>query len=159
LARQYAILNLPENGKWPSILCLVVGLIYLSGGIAQILTAMGIIQIIPGPNDMLGGFLLVIVSSVFLTGVRPLKNNQEEGYAYIVVGYILAAILFGLQILVIGTNALGWFLQFEDWLSWNVMNDLTLSFWLFIGLLISTGALWLVGDLRNEATIHLEGRT
>jgi hypothetical protein len=158
LARQYESLNLPEDGKWPSILCFVVGVIYLTGGLAQILTSVGIVQVLPGANDLLGGFLLVIVSSVFLTGVRPLKNNEEEGYAYIAVGYILAAILFVLQIFVIGTNALGWFLRFEDWLSWNLMNDLTLPFWLFIGLLMSTGALWLVGDLRNRATLHMEGR-
>lgn len=150
MARRYEMLNLPEDGKWPSILCLSVGMVYLAGGLAQIITALGFVPIVPGPADLLGGFLLIIVSSVFLTGIRPLRKNEEEGYAYIAVGYILAAILFALQILVIGTNALGWLLRFEDWIGWNIINDLNLSFWLFIGLIVSTGALWFVGDLKER---------
>ena len=41
-------------------------------------------------------------------------------------------------------------LQFEDWLLWNVLNDITPSLWLFIILMTSTGLLWVVGYLREK---------
>jgi hypothetical protein len=82
--------------------------------------------------------------------VRPLSKNNQEGYAFITVGYILAALLFGLQVLVILTNGLGWFLRFEDWLAWNILSDITPSFWMFIVLMTGTGSLWVIGNMRDK---------
>ena len=143
-------LNLPEEGKWPSIFTLVIGLGYLIVGIIQILSSLGIIAPIIGFYDVFGGFLLIIVASVFLTGAKPLSENNQEGYAFIAVGYILAAVMFTLQILVILTNALGWLLQFEDWLTWNIISDITPSLWMFIILMTGTGSLWVIGNVRNK---------
>jgi len=151
LSRIYSeIIGVPENGTWPSILALVIGLAYGGVGFVQVLVALGLIGPIIGFTDLLGGFLLIIVSAVFLTGVRPLSKDDQEGYAFIAVGYILAAILFALQVMIIATNLLGWFLRFENWLMWNVLNDLTPSLWLFIILMTSTGALWVIGHLREK---------
>ena len=143
-------LHLPEQGKWPSILTLSIGLGYLIVGIIQILSSIGLIPPIAGFTDIIGGFLLIIVASVFLTGYRPLSENNQEGYAFIAVGYILAAVMFALQVLVILTNALGWILQFEDWLAWNIMNDITPSFWMFLILMTGTGSLWVMGSMREK---------
>ncbi|MFX1560876.1 MAG: hypothetical protein ACFFBL_09850 [Promethearchaeota archaeon] len=143
-------LNLPENGKWPSVLTLIIGVAYLSIGVVQILSSLQLIQPIVGFSDLIGGFLLIIVASVFLTGVGPLSRNNQEGYAFIAVGYILAALLFGLQILVILTNGLGWFLRFEDWLTWNIWNDVTPSLWMFVILMTGTGSLWVIGNMREK---------
>ena len=119
-------------------------------GVVQLVVSLGLIAPIVGFNDFIGGLLLLIVAAVFLTGVRPLSNNEQEGYAFIAVGYILAAILFALQILVIITNLLGWALHFEDWLSWSIFNDITPSLWMFIILMTSTGVLWIFGNLRER---------
>lgn len=143
-------LRLPENGRWPSIFTLVIGLCYLIVGFVQILSSVKIIAPIIGFTDLVGGFLLMIVASVFLTGVSPLSNNNQEGYAYIAVGYILAAVMFALQVLVILTNALGWFLQFEDWLAWNIINDITPSLWMFVILMAGTGSLWVIGNIKGK---------
>lgn len=143
-------LSLPEQGRWPSILTLSIGLGYLVVGIIQVLASIGIIPSIVGFTDIIGGFLLIIVASVFLTGYRPLSQNNQEGYAFIAVGYILAAVMFALQVLVILTNALGWLLQFEDWLAWNVINDITPSFWMFLVLMTGTGSLWVLGSMRDK---------
>jgi uncharacterized membrane protein len=105
---------------------------------------------ISGFSDPVGGLLLIIVGSVFLAGVKPLSEDEQEGYAFIAVGYILAAVLFGLQIMVIVTNFLGWILQYASWLEWNIFNDLTPSLWLFIVLMTSTGILWILGTLREK---------
>ena len=113
-------LTVPDESRLPAMLTLLVGLAYLIVGIFEILSSLHLIPPIVGFTDLLGGVLLIIISSVFLTGVKPLLENDSEGYAFVAVGYILAALLFGLQILVILTNALGWFLRFQDWLSWNI---------------------------------------
>jgi hypothetical protein len=143
-------LNLPEEGKWPSILTLVIGLGYFVVGVIQILSSIGIIAPIIGFTDLIGGFLLIIVASVFLTGYRPLSENNQEGYAFIAVGYILAAVMFALQVLVILTNALGWVLAFDDWLAWNIVNDITPSFWMFLILMTATGSLWVIGSIKEK---------
>lgn len=143
-------IGIPEDGTWPSILALVVGLGYCGAGVMQLLVSIGFLMPIAGFTDLPGGFLLVIVAAVFLTGVKPLSKNEQEGYAFVVVGYILAAILFALQIMVIVTNGLGWILGFEDWAGWNIYNDITPSFWMFIALMTATGSLWIMGNLREK---------
>jgi hypothetical protein len=142
--------NLPEDSRWLSILTLVIGVAYLSVGVLQMLSSLGLIASIAGFSDPVGGFLLIIIASVFLTGVRPLSANNQEGYAYIAVGYILSALLFGLQILVILTNGLGWILRFEDWLTWNIWNDITPSLWMFVILMAGTGSLWVISSMKNR---------
>ena len=143
-------IHLPEDTRWPSFFTLIIGIAYLSIGVVQILSSLQLITPIVGFSDLVGGFMLIIVAAVFLTGVKPLSKNNQEGYAYIAVGYILAALLFGLQILVILTNGLGWFLHFEDWLAWNILNDITPSFWMFIVLMTCTGSLWVIGNMRDK---------
>lgn len=151
MSRNYAaIIHVPEEGKWPSILALVVGLSYGGIGGLQLLVSVGAVGPIMGFSDFVGGLLLLIVAAVFLTGVRPLSKNEQEGYAFIAVGYILAAVLFALQVLVILTNALGWILGFQNWLGWNIFNDITPSLWMFIILMTATGSLWIVGNLREK---------
>ena len=143
-------LHLPEDSKWPSFFTLVIGIAYLCVGVVQILSSLQLISPIIGFSDLIGGFLLIIVASVFLTGVRPLSENNQEGYAFIAVGYILAALLFGLQVLVIITNGLGWFLRLEDWIAWNILSDITPSLWMFIILMTGTGTLWVIGNMRDK---------
>lgn len=143
-------LHLPEDSRWPSVFTLIIGVAYLCVGVVQILSSLQLITPLIGFSDLIGGFLLIIVASVFLTGVRPLSENNQEGYAFIAVGYILAALLFGLQILVIVTNGLGWFLRLEDWLAWSILSDITPSLWMFIILMTGTGTLWVIGNMRDK---------
>lgn len=150
-------LNLPEEGRWPSFFTLIIGLGYLLVGSIQVLSSIGIIAPIIGFSDLIGGFLLIIVALVFLTAFRPLSENNQEGYAFIAVGYILAAVMFTLQVLVILTNVLGWVLQFEDWIAWNISNDITPSLWMFIILMTGTGSLWVIGNMREKILGKREG--
>jgi hypothetical protein len=150
LARSLDRVKVPEVGRWPAALTLIIGLGYGSVGLIQLLSSLGFIAPIQGFGDAVGGFLLVIIAAVFLTGVKPLSKSKQEGYAFIAVGYILAAVLFGLQLLVIGTNALGWVLGLQGWIDWNIYNDITPSLWLFIILMTATGSLWILGSLREK---------
>lgn len=143
-------LNLPEDSKWSSVFTMVIGIAYLCVGVIQIFSSLQLITPIVGFSDLIGGFLLIIVASIFLTGVKPLSENNQEGYAFIAVGYILAALMFGLQLLVILTNGLGWFLRFEDWITWNILADITPSLWMFIILMTGTGSLWVIGNMKEK---------
>ncbi|MHA1864326.1 MAG: hypothetical protein ACTSWA_11205 [Candidatus Thorarchaeota archaeon] len=151
MSRTYAEeIGVPDDGTGPSVLALVAGLAYAGVGIIQIFVSLGLIGPIIGFTDLIGGFLLIIVAAVFLTGVKPLSKDEQEGYAFIAVGFILAAVLFALQVMVIITNALGWFLQFENWLTWNIFNDITPTLWMFIILMAATGTLWIFGKLLEK---------
>ena len=147
-------LHVPDDGKWPSILALIAGLSYGGIGVLQLLVSLQIVAPITGFNDLMGGILLIIIASIFLTGVKPLSKDEKEGYAFIAVAYMLAAILFALQLMVIITNALGWILQFEDWIAWNIYTDITPSLWIFLILMTATGALWVFGSLREKLVIQ-----
>ena len=82
MSRTYAEeIGVPEDGTGPSVLTLVAGLAYAGVGIVQIFVALGLIGPIIGFTDLIGGFLLIIVAAVFLTGVKPLSKDEQEGFA------------------------------------------------------------------------------
>ncbi|MHA2136065.1 MAG: hypothetical protein ACXAEN_25430 [Candidatus Thorarchaeota archaeon] len=132
---------------WPLSFLVIMGLLYLSVGLIQLLSSLGVIAPIIGMSDPLSAIMLLIISVIFFVGIGPTKRNIRNGYAYLAVGLIFAAVLFVLQIIVIGTNAIGWLLQLEDWIEWNLLSDLSPSLWLFLivglvlGILRATGRL------------------
>lgn len=117
---------------WPLVFLIIMGLLYLSVGLIQLLSSLGAIAPMVGMVDPLSAIMLIIISGVFFVGVGPTKKDIRNGYAYLAVGLIFAAVLFGLQIIIIGTNAIGWLLQLDDWIEWNPLNDLSPSLWLFL---------------------------
>ncbi len=117
--------------RWPFLYNVLFGTLYLTIGITDILSALGI-SIFPfRPKDIMSPLMLLITGIVFLAGTPMLKRRDEEGYAFTLVATILAAILFALQTLVLISNALGWVLGLEDWTEWNVISDITPAVWLF----------------------------
>jgi len=105
-------------------------------GVLQILMGIGIVNPNSLTSDPIGGIMLVVVALVYISGVRPLLGEDREGYAYLAVGAILGGILFVLQLIILGTNALGWWLQLEDWSEWILFSDLTPALLLFIPVLL-----------------------
>jgi hypothetical protein len=102
--------------------------------------------------------MLMIVSVVFLAGVKPLREDKRAGFAFVSVGMFLAGILFALQLLIIGTNFLGWILGFEDWLAWTILSDITPTLWLFLLVLITFGiARIFEGNSEGSISKHLLG--
>lgn len=100
-------------------------------GVLQILVGIDMVNPSSLINDPIGGIMLVVVALVFISGVRPLLEEDQEGYAYLTVGAILGGILFVLQLIILGTNTLGWLLQLEDWSEWILLSDLTPALLLF----------------------------
>jgi len=106
-------------------------------GVLQILVGIDVVNPSSLINDPIGGIMLVVVALVLISGVRPLLEENQEGYAYLAVGSILGGILFVLQFIILGTNALGWLLQLEDWSEWILLSDLTPALLLFIPVLLA----------------------
>ncbi|TFF92759.1 hypothetical protein EU546_07215 [Candidatus Thorarchaeota archaeon] len=110
----------------------VLGLLYLITGVLQVGISIGLLPVVMGMTDLLGAILLLVVSAVFMTGIKHLRKGEREGVSFLVVGIIIAGLVCGVQLVIIGTGALGWFLGFEDWSGWTLQQNLTPSVWLFL---------------------------
>ena len=122
--------------KTAAIFAALVGAEYGILGVLQILVGLDVVNPNSLIDDPVGGIMLVVVALVYISGVRPLLEEDREGYAYLAVGAILGGILFVLQLIILGTNALGWWLQLEDWSEWIFLGDLTPALLLFIPVLL-----------------------
>ncbi|MHA1480972.1 MAG: hypothetical protein ACTSQZ_06080 [Candidatus Thorarchaeota archaeon] len=142
-----------SKGTWPFIASLVIGLLYLVVGIISLISGIGIIQSLPFFGDFINAFMIIIVGIVYLTGAKPLMKGDREAFAFAIVGSALAAVLFILQAIVIGTNFLGWILQLNDWIDWNPINDIVPSLWLFVIVLLTIGFLKITNRIGGQKGI------
>lgn len=113
-------------------LALLMGTLYLVGGLLWLVASLGLPIPFPSVGDPISAMVLIVVAVIFLSGVRPLRQGDREGFGFIAVGVLLAGIMFGLQLVILSTNYLGWVLGLEDWLSWNAISNLTPTVWLFL---------------------------
>jgi len=120
-----------STGKVIATYSAVLGLIYLTFGLVEILAGLGFVEVPLVPADVFGGIMLVIIAAVFLAGISEQWKGNREGLSFFVVGILLAAIFFGLYVLIMVANGLGYLLQFEDWLEWTWLDDLRPGIWLF----------------------------
>ncbi|MHA2003109.1 MAG: hypothetical protein ACW975_00690 [Candidatus Thorarchaeota archaeon] len=137
---------------------LLIGMVYLLGGLLWFIASIGVPIPFPSALDPISSLMLVIVSVVFLAAVKPLHRNERQGFAFIAVGMFLAGVLFMIQLLILSTNYLGWILGFEDWLAWTMMSDITPTVWLFLFALITFAVTRATeGDADNGLTKHVLG--
>ncbi len=146
-----------ELPRWPMYLNGLFGLAYLVFGVFYLLSGVGAIVPVAGASDPIGSLMLVIVSVVYIAGLPMLSKGETEGYAFTLVATVLAALLFFLQILVLASDALGWFLGFSDWADWSVLQDAGPSLWLFLFVILAMGILRFSGRLGGEKGIFPTG--
>jgi len=84
------------------------------------------------PPDTFGGIMLIIIGTVYLTGVRQQARGDREGLSFLLVGSLLAAVYFAIYMALMIANGVGYVFQFEDWLEWTWLDDLRPGIWLFI---------------------------
>ncbi|MFW9945125.1 MAG: hypothetical protein ACFFB7_09015 [Candidatus Sifarchaeia archaeon] len=113
-------------------LTLLMGTMYLVVGSSWLVASLGLPIPFPSVADPLSAMVLIVVAVVFFSGVRPLRRGDRDGFGFIAVGVLLAGIMFGLQLVILSTNYLGWVLGLDDWLSWNAASNLTQAVWLFL---------------------------
>lgn len=119
-------------GKAMATYSAVLGLVYLTCGLVEIMVGLGFVEVILVPADVFGGIMLVIIAAVFFAGISEQWKGNHEELSFFVVGVLLAAIFFGLYVLIMVANGLGHLLQFEDWLEWSWLDDLRPGIWLFL---------------------------
>lgn len=136
-------MRIPENNQFAAFCAVIGGSAYAITSIVILLDSLGLIELTLGMVDPITGLLLAIVAMILISAVNPLLENNNDGYAFIVVGGILAGLLFVLQVSNLGTNALGWLLQLEDWVEWNLFDDITPQLWLFPIVLPILGLPWI----------------
>jgi hypothetical protein len=124
----------------------IIGILYAIFGILEILVGWGDfvgtgVSLIPPleiagvnvvPPDVFGGIMLIIIGAVYLTGVKQQVKGQREGLSFLLVGSLLAAIFFGVYMVIMLANGVGYLFQFEDWLEWIWLDDLRPGIWLFL---------------------------
>jgi hypothetical protein len=124
----------------------VIGILYAIFGILEILIGWGdfvgaesalispleVAGITVVPSDLFGGIMLIIVGAVYLTGVKQQAKGEREGLSFLFVGSLLALIFFGVYMVIMLANGVGYVFQFEDWLEWIWLDDLRPGIWLFL---------------------------
>jgi hypothetical protein len=127
--------NKEFNSKY--IFALISGLLFLIFGILQFIVGIGFLSFLGSalfiPQDILGGFILVLIGIIYLTSVYELRQGITEGVAYIYVAIILSLFFMGIYLLIMLTNGLeaGIFTN-EDLRNWTPINDIRPGIYLSI---------------------------
>ncbi len=117
------------NNKGKMTFAAVAGIIYLMFGILQLAVGLGfgsgLTDAMFIPEDFIGGFILLVIASVFLYGFRELRAGIDEGAAYLYVGILLALLFVAIYLLVMGADALGaHVIGSEDLEGWVPLDDM-----------------------------------
>jgi uncharacterized membrane protein HdeD (DUF308 family) len=122
-------------GKSVAVYSMMIGVAYVFTGLIEILGELGyeapFMEVMLIPSSVFGGFMLLIIGVVFLFGIRLQSRGSREGLSYLAVGALLSAVFFAVYVCVLGANAIGHALGFEDWLEWTWLDDLRPGMWLF----------------------------
>jgi hypothetical protein len=96
------------NGKfWFAI---IAAILYCFFGLMQVAAGLGV-SAIEGflliSADLMGGFILLVVGAIFMFGVKEMNSGISEGVSYVYVGIVIALLLSGIYVLILGGNAFG----------------------------------------------------
>jgi hypothetical protein len=84
----------------------LAAILYLFFGAMQISVALGLISSSYGiPADIMGGFILLVVGTIFLTGLREMGLGIREGVSYIYVGIVIALAFSVIYTVILGGDA------------------------------------------------------
>lgn len=119
------------------IFSLVTGCIYLVFGGLQVIAGLGfnseIIDLLLVPSDILGGFVLLIIGTVFIFGFKELYNDIAEGVSFVYVGILISLAFAGMYVLIMAGNAFGaYVIQSENFRDWAPLDSLKPSIYLSV---------------------------
>lgn len=106
----------------------IAGIAYLFFGVMQIFSGLWLLPIKTGlfPGDIMGGFVLIIVSFVFFFGVWELKTGIDGGVSYVYVGMVLSLILAAVYLLIMIGSLLSaaWVVLENGDFEWDLFSNL-----------------------------------
>lgn len=125
-----------ESGKKVAAYSALLGIMYATFGLLEIIIWAGVTTIAYVPADIFGGIMLLIIASVYLAGVSQQLRGNREGLSFLAVGSLLSAVFFGVYVTIVAANGLGYVLQplgeaFGDWAEWTWLDDVRPAIWLF----------------------------
>jgi len=135
-------INLKAAGGY----ALVLGALYVSVGVLEILSWIGIRlsgteSVIP--EDLFGGLALLVIGAVYLSGVKTLLTKGEEGLSFLFVGAILSATFGVVFLLIMGAHWLNYWLGVGEF---STIAEFRPEIWLFF---ISLPAAYLIWKWRK----------
>lgn len=91
----------------------------LVGAITAIIGSLEILFVFTGtdswiPADLFGGFALIVIAAVYLSGIGELLSMREEGLSFALTGMILTMVFGSLYILMAGADWLMYLLGEAD---------------------------------------------
>ncbi len=112
--------------------------LYLIFGSLQILSTLVNISTIKSflflPDDIIGGFFLILIGLVFMFGIYEIDHDIPEGIAYIYMGIILSLFFMCIYLLILIINYIQVNLLLTgDTASWSPIDDLKPG--IYLGLL------------------------
>lgn len=133
-----------SENKYKMIYGIIIGFLYFMFGLFQIIVSLGFKSAFTDaifiPSDIMGGIILIVISAVFLFGVKELNKGIDEGVAYIYVGILLAILFMIIYSLIIVANAVSAYaLSNPDLKNWTPLDNMKPG--LYLGILSIIGIL------------------
>jgi len=124
-----------------AIIGLVFGIFFFIFGITQCVIFFGIFKNISEllliPQDLIGGFVLILIGLIFLMGYHELRSGIPEGIAYLYVGIILSIFFMCIYFLIILANSIEAYIFLnDDFKNWSPIEDLRPGIYISIFTLI-----------------------
>lgn len=121
---------------------LLAGALYIVFGVLQVVSGAGGAgrwsELLLIGDDPIGGVMLVLVGLVFIQGYRELGRGLREGVAFVYIGIVLANLFAFIQLMEMGTNALGaGALGGDKYAGWSPVDDVAPA--LYLGVLSVAG--------------------
>ena len=154
-----------QNIKNKMVFGSIVGVVYLTFGLIQLMVSFGIIfgHELSGllskrlyiPNDLLGSLILILIGCIFLFGTSKLNHWNPDGTAFIFVGIFLALVFMTIYLIMILANAIeAYLITSAEFVDWTPLNDLKPGIYLgllpLIGLLIWHDKFRLTGKVKTD---------
>ncbi|HOI57860.1 MULTISPECIES: hypothetical protein [unclassified Methanoculleus] len=107
----------------------VLGALYAVFGTLQIVAALTGPAVPFVPASLFGGFVLLVIGAVLLTGVRNLARGLDDGIGFVNVGTLLSVAFGAVTLLAAGAGALEAAIAGE---AWSVADALTPAVYLAV---------------------------
>jgi len=125
-------MNSTIDFKIVSVSALILGMLYTAIGMLEMLLVPldigGIKSLIPA--DVFGGMALIVIGTVYLSGVGSLWNNRMEGISFTLVGGILSGVIGVLYLMTMGADGMMYLLGETE--TFSVLAGVRPAVWLLV---------------------------
>jgi len=106
----------------------IMGIIYLIYGLNEVMSYFGYgrVIIVHPTGNLFVGFALLLISTIYFTGLKKAQEEDFKAVAHLYTGAILGIGFGVLALLVMGANAIeAYVLHSEEFACWSPLDDVT----------------------------------